>query len=295
MVIAKTTEDLFDAETLRRFEASALLARRAAMTPGRGERRGHHRGSSPEIVDYRAFVSGDDPRGIDWNAYARWRQLVIRLRVEEENLPVYFLLDCSRSMQAGTPPKFDLARRIVGGLAYVALGNMDRAEFVPLAGGGAGFSAPAMNGFHRWLEALAACPLQEEPVSLEDGVRSWLSKRPRRGLAILIGDGLGLAATDARAALERLVHAGQEPAMIQTLSRDDLEPPPMGEYDLQDCESGALRRVIVDAASASAFARMRDDFLQSLEQTCRQRGLPFLRVDAAEEIGAVLSRVLAWR
>jgi uncharacterized protein (DUF58 family) len=295
MRIASKTDVLFDAETLRRYESAALLARRAAMGSGRGERRGPHRGSSPEFVDYRAFVSGDDPRGIDWNAFARWRQLVIRLRMEEANLPVYFLLDCSRSMEAGRPPKFDLARRVLGGLAYIALGNLDRAEFVPLLRQGARNPSPSRQGFRRWLEALAACSLQEDPVSHDDCVRSWLATRPRRGVTVLLSDGLGTAPGDTRAALERLVYAGHDPAMIHILSAGDIEPPPVGEYDLEDCESGAVRRVIVDHAAVSAFTHARDEFLQSLERAFGQRGLPYLRVNENEDPGTVLSRVLEWR
>ena len=113
---------LFDAEVLRQFESARLLARRAARGRTAAERRSLHRGSGMEFSEYRAFVPGDDFRRIDWHAYARWRELFVRLLVEEQDWPVHFLLDCSNSMRVGRPPKFDHARRVLGGLAYIALG-----------------------------------------------------------------------------------------------------------------------------------------------------------------------------
>ena len=82
----------------------------------RSERRSVQRGASVEFAEYRPFVSGDDWRYIDWNAFARWRQLVLKLFVEEEDLHVHLLLDCTVSMDWGAPVKFDYARQLIAGL-----------------------------------------------------------------------------------------------------------------------------------------------------------------------------------
>ena len=51
--------------------------------------------SSPIIASTRP---GDDLRYLDWNIYARHGDLLLKRFQEEEDLHVYFLLDCSRSM-----------------------------------------------------------------------------------------------------------------------------------------------------------------------------------------------------
>ena len=75
---------LFDAAFLSRVESLSLLARKIRRGRLRAERRSIQRGASVEFSEYRHFVNGDDWRYIDWNAYARWRQLVMKLFVEEE-------------------------------------------------------------------------------------------------------------------------------------------------------------------------------------------------------------------
>ena len=44
------------------------------------------------------------------------------------------LLDCSRSMAFGDPPKFDYARQVAAALAYIALADLDRVAVVAFAG-----------------------------------------------------------------------------------------------------------------------------------------------------------------
>ena len=52
---------------------------------------------------------------------------------EEEDLHVYLLVDISRSMALGDPPKVDYARRVAAALAYIALANLDRSAIFAFA------------------------------------------------------------------------------------------------------------------------------------------------------------------
>lgn len=288
---------LFDAEVLRRYEAASLLSRRIIRGRSRAERRSHHRGASIEFAEYRPLVPGDDWRSIDWNAYARWRQFVLKLFVEEEDLHIHLLLDCSASMGFGQPSKYDHARRILAGLAYIALGNLDRAAFVPLGSDG-GRAIPPGRGrqrFSGFLRALASCPLGAGVGCLEDAVRGWLATRPRRGLAVVFGDLFGAGQGDALRALDRIRHAGHELAVVHVLDPQELMPPPPDEYEFEECESGNLRRVVVDGAAREAYAKMVGDFLASLVAYARGRAVPFLRSDSGDSLEKALSGALAWQ
>ena len=87
-----------------------------------------------EFADHREYTPGDDFRYLDWNLFARHDELLLKRFQEEEDLHVYILLDSSRSMAFGTPPKFDYARQVAAALAYIALADLDRVSVIAFAG-----------------------------------------------------------------------------------------------------------------------------------------------------------------
>ncbi len=289
--------DLFDAAFLARLETLALAARRLSRGRQRAERRSQARGASVEFAEYRPFVSGDDWRHIDWNAFARWRQLVLKLFVEEEDLHVHLLFDCSRSMDWGEPRKFDHVRRIVAGLAYLTLANLDRAAAVPL---GLGHEHPRWapsRGRHRFLQLLrylADCPLSQAdpPVPLADAVGRWSSTRPRRGLVIWVSDLWGMSPDDATAALDRLRHARHELAVIQITDPNEGEAGGVGEYEIEDVESGSLRTVIVDGRMAREYHTRYEDYQEAIRRYCRQHQIPLLQTGTDVAVEDLLMRSL---
>src|ERR1700742_411558 len=97
--MAETAVDaLFDRDFIKRLEALSLAARQLVRGRMKAERRSSTRGASIEFAEYRPFVTGDDLRYIDWNAFARWRQLVLKLFVEEEDLYIHLLLAGTASL-----------------------------------------------------------------------------------------------------------------------------------------------------------------------------------------------------
>ncbi len=92
---------LFDPAFLKKLEMLTLSARQLFRGDTRGERRSTVHGASVEFADFRPYVQGDDFRRIDWNAYAKFESLMLRLFVEEQELAVHILLDCSASMDYG--------------------------------------------------------------------------------------------------------------------------------------------------------------------------------------------------
>ena len=76
-------DPLFDASFLKKLELLTLSARRTFAGRSRGEQRSTRHGSSVEFADYRQYTPGDDFRRIDWNAYARFDNLFLKLFREE--------------------------------------------------------------------------------------------------------------------------------------------------------------------------------------------------------------------
>src|ERR1051326_9102062 len=116
------------ADVLQRLDSLTLLTRRSMATGRPGRRRSPLAGSSMEFSDFRRYAPGDDFRRIDWRAYARLERLFLRVFEAEENITVTVLIDCSASMQHGTPSKAELATTLAAALAYIALKCEDRSE-----------------------------------------------------------------------------------------------------------------------------------------------------------------------
>jgi uncharacterized protein (DUF58 family) len=293
-MIATDVDELFDAAFLGRLESLSLLARQLVRSRQRSERRSVQRGASVEFAEYRPFVSGDDWRYIDWNAFARWRQLVLKLFVEEEDLHVHLLLDCTRSMDWGTPVKFDYARQLIAGLAYITLANLDRAAVVPLGAEDYQLWPPA-RGRHRFLQLLrylARCPLADSPTRLEDAARRWVATQPRRGMVIWAGDLFGADLEDALRALDRLRYSRHEIAVIQIRDRGESEAGEPGEYEVEDCETGAIEKVIVDAGMARRYRERFAAYQESILRYCRTYQIPLLQVSTELGVPELITRSL---
>src|SRR5207248_3717136 len=117
---------LFDSDFLKKLEYLSLVSKRVFRGSLMAQRRTAQLGTGIEFADHREYNPGDDYRYLDWNLYARHDELLLKRFQEEEDLHVYFLLDCSRSMAFGDPPKFDFARKVTAALAYIALADLDR-------------------------------------------------------------------------------------------------------------------------------------------------------------------------
>src|SRR5271156_4289509 len=124
---------LFDSDFLKKLEYLSLVSRRVFRGQLLAQRRTMQMGGGIEFADHRDYTPGDDFRYIDWSLFARHDELLLKRFQEEEDLHVYFLLDCSRSMAFGDPPKFDFARQVAAALAYIALADLDRIAITAFA------------------------------------------------------------------------------------------------------------------------------------------------------------------
>jgi len=293
-MISTNVDELFDPAFLSRLESLSLLARQLVRSRQRSERRSIQRGASVEFAEYRPFVSGDDWRYIDWNAFARWRQLVLKLFVEEEDLHVHLLLDCTVSMDWGTPVKFDYARQLIAGLAYITLANLDRAAVVPLAAEDYQLWPPS-RGRHRFLQLLrylARCPLADAPTRLEDAARRWVATQPRRGMVVWVSDLFGADLEDALRALDRLRYSRHEIAVIQIRDPSEATAGDPGEYEVEDCETGAVHKVIVDAGLARRYRERFAEYQETILRYCRTYRIPLLQASTEVSVPDLITRSL---
>src|SRR5437870_4319512 len=181
---------LFDSEFLKKLEYLSLISKRVFRGSLMAQRRTMQLGGGIEFADHREYLPGDDFRYIDWNLFARHDSLLLKRFQEEEDLHVYFLLDCSRSMTVGEPAKFDFARQVTAALAYIALADLDRIGVVAFADDIVA-DFPLTRGKGRilsLLKFLEGLVPSGEDTSLERVATGFIHREQRRGLVVVLRD-----------------------------------------------------------------------------------------------------------
>jgi uncharacterized protein (DUF58 family) len=121
------SRSFLDAGVLSRLAGVPLFARRPMKGSVSGRHPSPHRGSSVEFAEYRKYVQGDDPRRLDWRAYARSDRFYIKEFEADTNLRLVLVVDVSGSMKFATAglSKLDYARRMAATLGFLALQQGD--------------------------------------------------------------------------------------------------------------------------------------------------------------------------
>jgi uncharacterized protein (DUF58 family) len=271
---------------VRRLEQLSLQTRGFVAEGLAGDHRSRRHASSPEFADFRRYVPGDDFRRIDWNAYARLGGLFLKLTEAKEDLTVHLLVDCSRSMNWGSPNKLSFARHLAAAIGYLALAHLDAVT-------GAGFADTLYDRFpvtrgkqqaQRWLAYLDQAPVGYE-TRLDLAIAAYCNGARRSGVAFLISD--LLTEDDWQAGLVRLLRAGLEVVVVHVLSPAELNPPFDGEIELLDSETGDVVELVVGDEARRAFARRTQEWCDAVEAFCLRSEIGYVRLDttmALEEI-----------
>jgi uncharacterized protein (DUF58 family) len=264
---------LFDSAFLQRLEYLSLVSRRAFRGRLLAQRRTMQRGTGVEFAEHQEYAPGDDFRYLDWNVFARHDELLLKRFQEEEDLHVYVLLDCSASMDFGDPKKFDVARRIAAALGYIALADLDRVSIVAFASNIIDVF-PLTRGKQRilpLLKFLSALPCRRERTDLTKTATSFIHRRQRPGLALVVSDLFDPEGF--QRAIDLLRHRRYEPHLIQICDRLEADPAELGDMELEDVETGQRRIVTLTETHRRRYQRVFREFLDSIEAYCLRYGL----------------------
>ena len=202
-------------------------------------------GSSIDFQDHRPYLPGDDPRYIDWAAYARSGHYIMKLYREEVSPRIDIILDVSRSMMQD-----EMKRRRVWELLYFCMesGIAMSASMRVFSICGNAWKAYAIDSLMAGTiappETLSAEPPEITLLPLQSG-----------SLRVMISD---LLFERSPAELVRSLVAGRGRAslLVPYLMAEE-KPDWHGNVELIDCESGAHRRQRV---SDSVLARYHDAY-----------------------------------
>jgi len=290
---------LLDPAFVRELEA---LRRRLSVTVqsgGAGERASRRRGSSAEFQDHRPYAPGDDLRRVDWAAFARTGEPVLKLFRAEEDSVLRLVLDASGSLSFGSPQKFEVARRVAAAIGYLALANGQRVQAL-IARQPAPTSPRGLERIgtpRRGRDALAALlrDLSEPRVggaaSLTRALEQTLQLAARPGLLVVVSDFLDPGMVTK--ALGHAVALGHQVALIQVLAREEVEPNYDGDFAFVDTETGDEVELSMDAAAVDAYVVRLAGLVDELRTWSRKHRASFVRMTNDEALEGAVRRFVS--
>ena len=287
MARAPTFEELFDPEFLAALAQFSVRARRVPLGGRHADQASRQRGAGLEFADYKSYVPGDDLRAIDWNIYRRLGRLFVRVFEERRDLPVYLLVDRSRSMFLETPPRIRAGLQVALALGAIALAEHDSVALYSFSDALDSDTRAAAGsvGLARLAERLAA-QHEQGGTALADAARALGDRRLRPGLLVVISDFFDAAGADAIAASLResrhrlLLVQLAKAADADPSGRDDLT----GDVRLRDCETDEAVDVTISPAVLTRYRQAYRAFTERLTELAGAKGAGLLRVDADADV-----------
>jgi uncharacterized protein (DUF58 family) len=302
----EVTRSPLDPEVARRAAALSYRARSAVEGLLSGMHRSPHRGPSVVFVEHRDYRPGDEPRLLDWRAFARTDRHVVKRFEQETQLRAWLLLDRSASMAWGgfdADTLGDEAIRkdahgatLLAAFAYLLLRQGD-------AAGGGGFdvalhddllppgSRPAH--FEQLLARLARPAAAEARTDLAQSLRAGVERAGRRGVVAIASDLLDRR-TEVFAPLAQLVARGHEVIVFHVLHRDELELPLRGAARFVGLEGEAPLEADLDVVREDYLREVRA-FVDEARQSCATAGARHLLAPTDVPVERTLAELVGRR
>jgi len=276
---------------LQRAHTSALLAAARLRLPLRtrtwqgqaGEFSGGGTGSSLDFQDQRAYAPGDDPRHINWQAYARTGSYTMKLFREEVRPVVDLILDSSESMF------FDEKKSVrVTELFYFITESCAVAgaslTIHAVRGSGTAQLDPATLRTHGWLKTARNLPVTD-PSAAPD-----LAKVPLRANAIRVFLSDLLFAGDPEPMLR---HLGQRHGSIVIFSpwlESEARPDWAGNYEFIDPERHSRHPHRIEPVTLRRYLEAYIHHFALWKNAARRHQAALARIPAEEELVSALFR-----
>jgi uncharacterized protein (DUF58 family) len=242
-------------------------------------------------VGHRRYQPGDDLRYLDWHLLARIGRPYVRQFLSQRSERLDILVDKSRSMSLGRPPKTDVACALAfvfGYLASSAGGRVGATCFAQdvLARLPAG-RGPAHQA--RLLRFLADVPVQGM-TSIARSLRAFAGRATEVGRLVVISD---LLDDETYAGLTSVRDRGFDVTVLRVRAACDEEPDlPDGAVCVMDAETGARQFVTLGAEHAIRYRRERRIERESSARFCDRAGIAFATVGTWQSLPDLVFREL---
>ena len=280
-----------------------------------------YHGFSVEFSQYRQYMPGDDPKHIDWKAYARTDRYYIKQFEEETNLNCYLLLDTSESMahpiddeqtndaptegnSARTPrlSKLRYSSFLIASLAYFMAKQRDAVGFAYFDDVLRQYLPARSSTSHLHSILLTLETLQTtKNTRMGTPLHQIAERLTKRGLVLFISDLYDENHEEVIAGLEHLRYEGHEVIVFHVLAQQELE---FANFETGRSSEALIRFIDSenDAEIITTPQAIRDsylsnfnDFLDTYRLALRQADIDYNIITTATPIDLALASYLAKR
>lgn len=270
---------------IARIERLALTPDRKVPASAAGPHRSVIHGRSLDVVEWREYQPGDDPRTIDVQAWARLDQVLVRLYEGDVDLQIQLVVDTSASMASGD--KLRHAARVAAAIGAAALMRNESVSVsslrdrVPRRYRSRTALAPFLAHIESW-KAEGDTPLLARSKELNASTR-------RPGLVVVVSDFL---TPDALNTIDQLAARRSQVLAVLVASEVDENLDTLGEVQLVDVESGSRVDVDLSPDLLAQFSARRAATRRALEQRLARHGSRLVVTWATEDLlGEVIPKL----
>ncbi|WP_309381166.1 DUF58 domain-containing protein [Cerasicoccus frondis] len=237
-------------------------------------------GSSIDFQDHRQYIPGDDPRHINWQAYARSGNYTMKLYREEVSPQVDLVFDASASMFV-TPEKAQRSLELLYFASQSTFQINAQLRAYQVVGDQVKLIAP---------ESLRSGKL--DLVADSDGANAvpHFDRVPWRAqsLRVIVSDLLFPSAPEA---VVNILSAGRMRCIVFCpWAEAEANPDWIGNVELIDCEQKIRQTHNLSATELEAYRQRYRGHFAAWSDACRRRSVDFARVRSSGELVPALTR-----
>ena len=280
---AATRRTLIDASSIMQIKNLTMRAKSIVEGFASGLHRSPVHGFSVEFSEYRPYVIGDDPRGIDWKLLARSDRYYVKQYEDETNRRCYIAVDQSQSMDYGSVgyTKAQYAQTIAATFAYYLTLQRDAVGVMTCGAASADFLPPRHRPGHlQQLMRLLSLESRGTESKLGESLSQLAGLSRRRGLVVLVSDLL----TDPESLAQPLGYLrgrGHELLVFRVLDPSEINLDFKQSTMLVDAESGREMYIDPDAARREYQNRFRTHEAQLID-ICHRRSARLVTITTDE-------------
>jgi uncharacterized protein (DUF58 family) len=256
-----------------------------------------YHGFSVEFSEHRLYTPGDDPKDIDWVAYAKTGKYYIKKFESETNITGYLAVDLSKSMNytyRQSLTKLDYSVCLAAALAYLMISQQDPVGLVTFDTKLGACVAPKSRRGQLPTILSQLTKLQASgSTNIASSIDQLAAMLRHRSLIMLFSDLL----TDEQPmlrSLRNLRHAGHDIIVFHILDEAEVTFPFQGSLQMRDPETGQVQSV--RAADAAAEYRERiNNYRNHLGQALSESRIDYVPLDTSQPYDRALMEYLLRR
>lgn len=292
-----TVEKYLKPEVINQIKRLDLRAQFVAKGFLQGLHASPFHGFSVEFSEHRRYAAGDDPKDIDWLAYAKTDKLYVKKFEAETNITGYLVMDLSQSMgytYRQELTKFDYAVCLAAALCYLMVYQQDPVGLITFDTRVRDSLAPHSKRTQLGnLLSLLAKLKPAGPTDIGYSLTQIAAMLKHRSLVMIFSDLL----TDPQPvirALRVLRHGGHDVILFHVLDEAEVRFPFDGVIEFEDPESD--ERVQVDATNyRREYQQELESFRETYRRECFQTRTDYVELDTSMQFDKALMEYLVSR